>query len=360
MSSSGGQVILFPDPRFPMADVQQISHNLQQWNILIPGYIPEASGMLSVEALILEANFDDSTTTLLPDRNLITRMASIARSGVPNRPDRPTMMAANLMALAQALDMAIEPSVAFHELAHRTGNENALAELSWFRAADEAQKLAWIDVALGRTRSLPSPKAIIEDAVNLENPPARWDRNYAVALKMAELELQDMPNLERLLKLLHWMVDDFIFAGPAASFAGMYYSSTAKRGGMMKHLRSPYRERAIAGVKNAAWDITYISDFVLRVREPKNEGSWYILATADKSLAAVASLANLRADQSDIAEAFGKWWPKREAIIIADEFIRIAELVSRRPMRTSKANEESPVEIFTRVGERFVRDWRPA
>ncbi len=360
MSSSGGQVILCTDPRFPMDDVQQISRNLQNWDILIPGYIAEASGMLSVEALILEANFDDSTTTLLPDRNLITRMASIAKSGVPARANHPTMMAANLMALAQALDMAIEPSVAFHELAHRTGNENALNELSWFRAADEAQKLAWIDVALGRADSLPSPTPIIEDPVDLENPPARWDRNYAAALKMAELELQDMPNLERLLKLLQWMVDDFIFAGPAACFAGMYYSSTAQRGGMIKHLRSPNRDRAIAGVKNAAWDITYISDFIQRVRDPANEENWFILATADKSLAAVASLANLSAVQDDIAQAFQKWWPKRDAMNIADEFIRIAELVSQRPMRTSKANDESPVEKFIRVGERSVRNWRPA
>ncbi len=350
---------MFTDPRFPMKDIQQISSKLQSWDILVPGYIPETAGMLSVEELILEANFEDSTTVLLPDRNLITRMAAIAKSGVQVSAKQPTMMAANLMAFAQALEMTIEPSVAFHELASRTGNDNALVELSWFRAADETQKLAWIDIALGRTPRLPSVTPIVEEAMDFESPPGRWQRNYAVALKMAEIELQNMPNLDRLLTLLHWMVDDFIYAGPAGCFAAMYYSPTAPRGGMIKQLRSADRERAIAGVKNAAWDITYISDFIRRVREQENDEVWYILATADKNLALVASLWSLGSDQAEIARSYSQWWPEKDALTIADELIRIAKLVSQRPMRASQGFQESPVELFIESGEMFVKSWRP-
>ena len=60
LSSEGGSVVLYTDPRFPMADVKKISRNLQNWNMLVPGYVPPASGMLSVENLILEANFTDA------------------------------------------------------------------------------------------------------------------------------------------------------------------------------------------------------------------------------------------------------------------------------------------------------------
>jgi hypothetical protein len=359
LCSEGGSVMVALDPRFPLRDVETITLMLQEWDILVPGYQPPAEGILSMLDLISTANMENEKTVILPDRNLVTRMASIAKDGVPNSPNLPTIQAASLMALAQSLDFYIEPSVAFHELASREGNTTAHSELSWFRAADEAQSLAWIDLALGRAQALLNPQPISEQETDLAFPPDRWRRNYAVALKMAELELAEISNVDRLLRLMQWMIDDFIFAGPAACFAAMYYSPTASRGGMIKHLRSPDRCRAIAGVKNAAWDITYISDFVRRAREPSDCKTWYILATADKNLMSVASLSNLNAIPGQIAEAYSQWWSPSDANKIESEMIRHAELVKRRPMRNSMNGEGSPVDKFISSGEAFLNAWLP-
>jgi len=53
--------------------------------------------------------------------------------------------------------------------------------------------------------------------------------------------------------LLEWMDEDFLLAGPAALFVSMYYGPKAARAGLFKQLRSPNRQAAIDGARNAAW-----------------------------------------------------------------------------------------------------------
>jgi hypothetical protein len=354
LSSEGGSVMLSFDPRFPIDDVRAIAKNLEGWDFLTPGFRPPTAGLFHIDSLMLEANFDDSSTVILPDRNLVTRMAKIAQYGMSQSPSMPDLMAANLMAFAQSFDFQIDPTIAFYELASRKGNQVAAEELGWFRAADEPQATAWIGIAMGRHRSLKSASPVGDEMLDFSEPLMRWERNYVVALKIAEFELSNLPNLEKLLGLLRWMVEDFIYAGPAGCFAAMYFSSTSQRAGMIKQLRSPDRGRALAGIKNAAWDITYLSEFIRKSRDPENSECWQILATADKNLSSISELMTMGANVDAIAKSYSKWWPLKEAYIIANELIRIAKHINQRPMRRSMDGVESPVETHTRSGEAFI------
>lgn len=354
------------DGKFPLEDVDNIGARLTASGALVPGYEPAEVGLLNPAAIFYARKVDGMDFMLLPDRNLVSRMAAIAREGLrrPGKlPDPPDSIAVDLMAFAQAMDFDIEPSIAFHELAHRNGNDAAMDELSWFRAADHGQAQAWIDLAQGRTDRLPIAKPAARVNHDLARPLDRWTRNYVVTLKIAELELAPLSPLERILSLYRWLVDELFLAGPAASFATMYFSPNARRHRLIKQLRSPERGRAIAGVRNAAWDITYLSDFVLRVARGVEEGRFYILATADRNLAQIAAAMVLDADYRDSRAEYARrlvnWWPEREAAVIADALLSHVKKVEGRPPPAPRSPSADPLGELVEAGERRLLDWRP-
>ena len=95
-------------------------------------------GLFHPDGFFYDQHIERSKTILIPDRNVVSRMAQLAR-GRRVEADQQVRTAAGLLAFAQCLDIEIEPSVAFHELAHTAGNEAAWDELGWFRSADNAR-----------------------------------------------------------------------------------------------------------------------------------------------------------------------------------------------------------------------------
>lgn len=135
--------------------------------------------------------------------------------------------------------------------------------------------------------------------------------------------------------LVDWMVSDFVVAGPAALFATMYLSPRASRAGMLKHLKSPDRARALAGVCNAAWDITHLSDFVLRATSSDAAGRRFLLATADQVLAKIGrmlidSSEHLDEFEQKLAVDIEPWWAS-EAPAIARLVCRAVATARSRP-----------------------------
>lgn len=349
------------DPRFPMNDVQAIAARVAVSKSLVPGYIPPAVGLTSLEAFFFAELITGTSTVILVDRNVVSRMAKIARSGALRPFDTPTQFAVDLMALSQAVNLDIEPSIAFHELAHYQGNEEACEELRWFRAADFGQAQAWIDIALGRTDALPVAEPAPRQELNLAFPLGRWRRNYAALLKAAQLELTPMAPQDRLVNLLDWMISDFFFAGPAALYACMYLSPFASKAGMFKSLRSPERQRALTGIRNAAWDVTYLSDMVRRVTQDPYETKRYLLATADKAVAQIAPLLFIDAGdvlgyQVALSRELDHWW-RGDAASIAAHFAAAIDAMEGRPAPQGPVGAVDFVGDLIEQGEAAVLAW---
>jgi hypothetical protein len=89
----------------------------------MPGFVAPSIGPLDVKALLYAEHIEGIETFLLVDRNLASRMAQLARDGAPRRWDVPTKVSIKLMGFAQAMNIDIEPGLAFHELAHSQGNQ---------------------------------------------------------------------------------------------------------------------------------------------------------------------------------------------------------------------------------------------
>jgi hypothetical protein len=365
MLEEDATIMIALDPDFPAEDVQAIAHRISASGTLIPGFIPPDIGFLAFEALVYATYVDRAATVILPDLNIVSRMARVARDGIVDPIDGPTQTAIDVMALAQAMDFDIEPSIAFHELAYCDGNHIANEKLRWFRAADHGQANAWIDLALGRSSRITTIQLGPPTTDDLAAPIHRYRCNYAAALQVAVLELDSTRSpLARAKSLLEWMVSDFIVAGPAAIFAAMFLSPRASRAGMIKQLKSPNRARALAGIRNAAWDITHLSDFVRRSKTADYEKQRFIFATADQALAQLAQLLFIDAECLDeferqLALAIVPWWGKDAPTIAKFIAEAIAHAEERLPPQGPPGVDDY-VGHQIELGESAVRAVHPA
>ena len=326
-----GSVSFSFDPAFPFKDVAALGQTLQTSGHLIPGFIPPSVGYLDIAALRYAQDLEGWNLVVMADRNFISRMAHACRLDVDTPPDEAQLWAVRLMAFCKAMDIDLDPSISFHELALSQGEPAALDELAWFRAADRGgAALEWIDFSLGRRTSLTVSAPEPRETHNLARPLRRWRRNYVVALKIATLELERLTPAVRFERLIDWMYDDFQVCGPAAVFAAVYFSGR-RPSKMMKGLRGVDRAKAVAGVSNAAWDITYLSHFTEAVRDSEARRTRTILATRDDALAMVAPLTLLGPepdeDRPSLGQALEQWWPKGEARRHAERLMVCVERV---------------------------------
>lgn len=345
-------------PDFPLEDVQEIANDLMAHGGVVPAYCPPERGVLDVLALKY-GEIMGETCIVLPDLNVVSRIVRIAK-GVEQFPlTKTAQFAADLMAFCQCMGLDFDPAVAFHELASSQGNTVANEDLAWFRAGDQAQALSWVAISRGRQQHFVLPALTKTGTLKLDRPLDRWLRNYVVALKIAEFELADLKPLERARSLLQWMLDDFFLAGPAAVFASMYFSPFAEKKRLIKHLRSADRERAIAGVRNAAWDMTHLSELTRRVRQEGEGPTRFIFATADDKLANVSRLMALDAEaeelESELARHMSSWWPPRELNILAAEFAQALRSVRFRPAPIGPPGVADPVAECIEAGEARLR-----
>jgi len=349
---------------FPYDGIDEIGKNLIASGSLTPGFIPPDAGLLNLESVRYQQITESLNFIILPDLNLISELCSIADIDKIDRTENPLKIAINMMAFAQAMDIPIEPSIAFHEFAHRHGNEKAHEKLSWFRAADKgSDAFKWIDLALERSETIAMSAPEARSNEDLALPLKRWNRNYIVALKIAELELQKGPHLDRYQKLLDWMIKDFILAGPAAIYGALYLAPNAKRKGLFKQLRSDDRNKAIQGIKNAAWDMTHLSDFVKRIEESNGSNNRYIFATADKLLAKIAPVLLLQPTAHDgnpsLYDAFQCWWPDNDdAKKIVDKILDFIKSVDATDTRKVNSGKQNTIEQMIADGEKHIRNWK--
>lgn len=353
---------LFLPADFPYPELLVLGELIEAADMLTPGYIPPPVGLCHPDGFIYETNFEGIKTVLLPDRNVASRFAQIAKGFVVEDVIRPV---AALLAFSNFLDIEVEPSVAFHELAHKQGNLIANEELAWLRQADNADAHKKMDVALGRAERLTDlAPPTSTSTLDLAFPLRRWRRNYIVTLKIGELELAGLPHLDRILALLDWMHREFIVAGPAAMLACIYFAPNAPpRKGLLKQLQSADRMRAIEGAKNAAWDITHLSDFVHRVNEAADGSTRYLFASLDKNLHNIArGLFNFGADgfhQDYIDNELGRWWPQAHAHAIAERMTDMFESIKRPERAAQRLQVTESVESLIRSGEAALLQWTP-
>lgn len=344
-------------PGFPYSELMAIARLLEEAGVFTPGYGAPAVGLCHPNGFLYSPSFQGQSTILLPDRNIASRFAQIAMGKLATDDLR---LVAALKVFCHFLDILVEPSVAFHELAHKQGNAKANEELAWFRIGDNGNAFTWLDYSMGKINRVPPlGEAPRFDSHDLAYPLRRWRRNYIVALKIAELELSAFTNLQRMLALLDWMHDDFIVAGPATILACIYFApNSPPRAGLLKRLNSPDRNRALEGVKNAAWDITHLSDFIKKVSEADGKDKRYLFASSDKALHIMAKfLFDFGGDgthRGPMVHGLSAWWPVNQAIAIAERLVRLTEEADTPSRTLNNPQPDGFIDDLIAHGERIV------
>lgn len=344
-------------PDFPVEDLYAVAEILFDADIFIPGYIPPDVGLYEPKGFLYAHHAERIETILLPDRNVASRLAQVIR-GERVSGDRQRGQAAAIMAFAQCLDIQIEPAIAFHELASVKGNDVAYEELAWFRAADNPRPHDWLSVALGRADRMNiqiSPPEV--SGRNLAGPLDRWKKNYIHALKIAEIELTVTSKLDQLLTFFKWMYEDFILGGPAALLAAIYFApNSPPRDGLFKKLRSENRELAIEGVRNAAWDLTYLSNFIVHTAD---ESKRYLFASFDAGARHVAALLFERGLDPEnfetVAVGLRQWWSEKDAKLIAQTLLDYYGRKRPPEWFAKQASNPGRIDELISIGEKIVR-----
>ena len=346
-------------------DLRAIAQSLRTRDVFTPTFLAPEADRYDPALYRHQAKQFNTSTRLLVDRNVLTRWADLVRGGTPAQEHR---LAAGILSFAQCADIDVEPNIALYELAHTAGQDASVEELNVLRIADHVHPGYWAEIALGRADSLGPLPALVPigpaDAdADFTMSLRRWRRNYILALKIAELELRGGSSTQRMSELIAWMYWDFLLGGPALVLAAHYLAPNANRKGLLKDLRASDREQALAGVRNAAWDLTILSEWIKYIGRQEPEGCLTILTSLDRSLhrlaRAVAETDDDAGTSDHLRRVFTKLWGRDRGNRLASE---VADCYSNLESADRQVNKPASVDFIARCiesGEDAVRSWHP-
>jgi hypothetical protein len=192
-------------------------------------------------------------------------------------------------------------------------------------------------------------------------PLRRWNRNYILCLKLAELELSGGAALGQFRAFLKWSFDDFILGGPSIGLAAHYLAPNSTRKGLLKRLKSHNRQAAPEGIRNAAWDLTLISVWLDKVEAQKGSNTISLLASFDRSIHrlvhSVIDYSSADDPKSARLLSLQQLWGSR---LGADLDRDISALYGDRGRPSRRVNadvQDKSVDEFIREGESAVLAW---
>ncbi|NTW48933.1 MAG: hypothetical protein HGB19_04220, partial [Chlorobiales bacterium] len=294
--------------QFPIADdeLDRIVHMLRHRDVLTPGFDKRYADVYDPLIYLVEKDEYDTDTFLLADRNLLTRWINLTK--VVSVTDE-VRVAAALLAFCQCCGILVEPSIALYEVAAESENETASYEEAVFRMVDNAHPQVLAEIALGQSDSAPmsfisAGNISVSKNVDFTMPLNAWRMNYVLALKVAALSLSGGKTEFLTERLFDWMYSQYVFLAPSTVLALFYFSPNSPKKGLFKQIRSEDRERAIAGIKNATWDLTLIHHWVNMVRNQRTNKTINLLGSLDKKLHTIARSIIAFTDSDEVSEAY--------------------------------------------------------
>ena len=355
---------------FPLSveDDKEITRMLREREVFAPSFVPQEGEDVYDPLFYRRQDLHHETKTIiLADRNVVTRWLALLSGRISLREDH---LAAAVMVFAQSANILVEPNLALYEATVAGGAKAAKRELLQFRIADNLDINHWADLALGRTQELSIAEnelpTVSDDwtEIDFEIRLRRWSRNYILLLKVAELELSGLDRTRQITELARWMYHDFVIGGPALLFAIHYLAPNSERSGLLKHLRSADRERALCGIRNASWDLTFLSDWIRRGGEQNEANTVTLLCSLDRKLLHLARMLGPQPVSNSTDDEFRSSalmkilapWGEKQARQIADLICGFLAN-SENPSRQIHRPDEVDIDQMIQAGEKSVRDW---
>lgn len=227
--------------------------------------------------------------SMLMDRNVFGRVVDLAKG---REASQEHILPAAVMAFAQCAGINLEPNLAVMEgMDSRAQPEYEALDIAFFRAADNLHAREFADIALGRARKLRTKLDVGPcelDTHRLLLKPTGYSVHYVLALKMGHLQLAGGTMVRRMSRFLDWMHGHWYWSASATILAALCFSPNPPRS-VMKNLFASRRDRALAGLRNAAWDLAYVDLWGKHVLRQGKENMCWLLCSRDTTLRRIAA-----------------------------------------------------------------------
>ncbi len=289
------------------------------------------------------------------DRNLYSRISALASGrSFDERELDDLRWAAAVLAFCQIAKITFDYASSIYELASAKGGAAADEEISRFRIADNSDPRIFIDFALGRiariseSRLADVPSEHKVDPAEFEKRTNDFRINYIHALKIAELGQRPIAPVDKMISLVDWMVNEFMFGAPALLFANRYFSPNRFRR-MIKGLRKK-------DVQNAAWDLTLLQNWRRAALKGIKGTNSAILMTGDKAVRDVARRMTAESDEEFRRHLLEPWGnSSRDGSRVFNHYWEAWEKTSQDADRGQKVpNYQTQLKIIDDFEERVL------
>jgi len=277
---------------FNPSDINKIEQLTRRRDVIRSVYSNDLFDQYSLASYFKEIHIHKSQFCAMFDRNIFTAIIEVAKKSGEKSLTLTQKTACALLAFFQISDVKIEPNMAIYEYIDSGHYEEAINQLSLFRAVDNLDPQALIDLALGRKNKIPSGMLDIQRVEPIADKKGehlhQWKIFYGCILKLACIETKGGKSVEKFKCFLEWMHNEYIFKAIAVTF-GLIFFSNKRFPSMIKNLNSQEKEKILRGLRNATWDMTVAHFWAKNALEKKEEGLLWLLCTEDKALKTIVN-----------------------------------------------------------------------
>jgi len=214
--------------------------------------------------------------------------------------------------------------------------------------------------------NLLTPHYLEIEETNFEKDLDDWKIIYFHLLKMYELKTTEINDTQKIRLFLKWVVED-CFSTPASTiFALIFFSpKSSSFGTMIKKINSLNLDKLQDGLKNAAWDLTYIIEFRKLSKNQPDNIIWFF-CSHDKVLKKIVRNIFLRTEddiQVALNTLINEFWGKTKGKLVLEYYQKMAASITENDEmriqrnRNVRANinsmiERKEVEIFSGEDQR--------
>jgi hypothetical protein len=353
-------------PPIPIDDLYKIAGILRNRDVFTPGFDQLDGDAYDPKTYFTQKEANNTKTVLLADRNLFTRWVDLGKSCRITDEHR---IAAATLCFCQCCEILIEPNIALYEVAADSGNVIANQEESIFKAVDNSNPKILADFALNRNTKYSEPiananKLFPEKSINFRTSLRMWNRNYVLALKTASFALQGGKSHKLIERLFEWMHTQFLFLAPGTLLALYYFSPGGPKRGLFKQIQSKDRERALSGIKNAAWDMTLVHQWFKMVNDQNSNNTLNLLGSLDKKLNKIARGIFSFTDSEKVAESrrlelFENIWGNETSKKLYQKIHNYYKNSDDPNRLCNRIDEQPSIDELIAIGEQEIREWTP-
>jgi len=286
---------------FQSADIDEIEEINKAAKYIVSPYDKNILSPYSIKSYLFQKHLHHHEIRAVFDRNIISELTNFARnsSNITNL----TQKSLALLTFLQIALVNVEPGIAVSEYCATSYNPIPDEELFLFRKMDNLPTEYLLGLALGRNNCLDLSKTLYRGEREEVSRPDRsedvhlWKVQYVFSLKLYLIANSYGNKFEKIRSFIYWMWEEYLSGAVAFAFMAIFFSE--KYGKMLKGVNSNNPEKAMHGIRNAAWDMATTHYWTNAVAKRKGNDPFCIFCTADNALKKVSKYIIEQTEQPD-------------------------------------------------------------